>query len=476
MHSRSFPRRLLLRCGGVTPLTILCLALLVGVAALVIDGGTLMEARRHAQAAADAAALAGAEDLYANYLSNQGNDNSGTAAASAQATASANGFGDTQSTVTVRTSQSTPPTYLGGPNAGKTVPPGYIEVTIQYNAPHLFSGVFGSGSSPIQARAVARGRCTPLNNNGVMALNLNSAGALNVSSTGGLTVNGSIQICSSSSSALSVSTSGNVAATQFILNPAMGSSGGGSGLLGVVLSVLGSVLSLLFGPGGSAANIVTSPPAPDPLRFLPAPDPIQLTTQSNTQLNITGGNWELHPGVYKDGIQISGTLLSPTKVKLHANSDGTPGIYYLDGQNGLKVSGFVTLTTANGESAGVMIYNNWADPNDSISINLGLFGGITLVPHASGLYSGLCIFQRRGTPLPGGAAPPVTLSTLLGTMNVTGTIYAAYASVSLAADLSNNNMCGQVIADTVNVGGLANINIDPGAQPTANQRLLGLVE
>lgn len=470
MRSRSFPRRLQLRSGTVTPLTILCLALLVGVTALVIDGGTLLEARRHVQAAADAAALAGAEDLYARYLSNQGIDVSGSAKASALATASANGFTNdgVHSTVTVNTS---PQTYQGGPNSGKTIPAGYVEVLIQYNAAHLFSGVLGSGSSAVYARAVARGRCAPLNFLGMMALNLNSAGALNNASAGGLTVNGGIQINSSSSSALEANTWGKVTvtATEFILNPAMGGSGvgGSGGLLGTVLSVLGSVLSLLFGPGGSAPTTILSPPAPDPLRFLPPPDSTTLTTQY-TNLNITNGNWQLHPGIYNGGIKISGF---GTVVTLHGNSDGTPGIYYLNGQNGFEVTELATVRSAPGESAGVIIYNNWDDPNDSV--NLSTFGSITLVPPASGLYRGLTIFQKRGTP--SNAAPPVNL-TALGSCNVTGTIYAAHASVNLTTNFSTNVLGGQIIADTVKVSGLANININPGAYPTANQRLLELVE
>lgn len=482
MHSRSFPRRLQLRRGTVTPLTILCLALLVGVAALVIDGGTLMETRRHVQAAADAAALAGAADLYANYLGNQGSDVSGSALTEAQNTAAANGFtnDDSQTTVIVRTSKTSPSTYLGGRNAGQTIPPGYIEVSIQYNATHLFSGVFGSGSSPICARAVARGRCSPLPTNylGVLALSLGSAGALNVADAGGLSVSGGIEVNSSSATTLSLLTSAKVTATQFIFNPSMAGLGGGNGgVLEALSQVLGSALSLLSGPSGSAPNFVASPPAPDPLRFLPPPPP-PLAIRSRVHLNIPPGTTtNLQSGVYKDGIQISGTLFSPTTVTLQGNTDGTPNVYYLDGQNGLQVSGNVTIKLdSNAAADGVLIYNNWSDPNDSISINLGLFGSITLAPLTSGLYSGLCIFQKRGTPLAGGAAPPVTLSTVLGVPKVTGTIYAAYASVSLATDALNNVMCSQVIADTVSVGGLANVSINPNSYLTANQRQLGLVE
>ena len=87
------------------------MALLLSFVALTIDGGGLLEQRRHAQAAADAAALAGAEDLFRHYPTNQGVDVGGTAAARAEAIAAANGFTTTApSHVTIRTN---PQMYLG---------------------------------------------------------------------------------------------------------------------------------------------------------------------------------------------------------------------------------------------------------------------------------------------------------------------------------------------------------------------------
>lgn len=453
MHSCTSLHRLHLRRAAVAPLTALCLGLLVGVAALVIDGGTLMEARRHVQAAADAAALAGADDLYTNYPTNQGIDY-GTAQVSATDTAAANGFTNDNSTVTVRTSGQT---YLGGPNAGQTVPPGYIEVSIQYNAPHLFSGVFGSGATPVRARAVARGRCTPLNYyNGLFALNLNLSAALKVFSTGGLTVNGGIQVSSGNASAIDIGLTATVTATQFTFNPATG-------------GLLGSILHLLFGSGGSSPTVVNSLPVPDPLRFLSPPDPIQLNlTTQGTNLSINSGTWDLYPGVYDGGIRIGGF---GTHVILHANSDGTPGIYYLNGPNGFQVSSWATVESAAGETAGVMIYNNWSAATDSV--NLNTYGAVTLVPPASGPYRGLCIFQKRGTPSTPG---PQVILNANGSANVTGTIYAAHASVSLTTNSSTNVMGGQIIADTISISGLASVNIGPNGQPIANQRFLGLLE
>src|SRR5262245_11378718 len=115
--------------GAIVVLVAVCMAVLLSFVALTIDGGGLLEQRRRAQAAADAAALAGAEDLFRNYPTNQGADTPGTAAARAEAIAAANGFTNTApSHVMIRTN---PQMYLGGPNQGKVVPKGVVEVTVQ---------------------------------------------------------------------------------------------------------------------------------------------------------------------------------------------------------------------------------------------------------------------------------------------------------------------------------------------------------
>ncbi|MGA7497119.1 MAG: pilus assembly protein TadG-related protein [Isosphaeraceae bacterium] len=122
--------------------------------ALVADGGLLLVERRHAQATADAVALAAASDLYAYWNTNHGTDPSGTALASALGVASANGYTNdgTTSKVTVNIS---PAKYSGGPNAGTTLLPGYVEATVTWYQQRVFSGFFGSGAIPVSARAVA---------------------------------------------------------------------------------------------------------------------------------------------------------------------------------------------------------------------------------------------------------------------------------------------------------------------------------
>src|SRR5207249_2591740 len=81
------------RRGTVIVLVAVCLTALLGVVALAVEGGLLMDNRRRAQAAADAAALAAAGELYQHYRVNQGRDD-GSARAGALATAAADGFAD----------------------------------------------------------------------------------------------------------------------------------------------------------------------------------------------------------------------------------------------------------------------------------------------------------------------------------------------------------------------------------------------
>src|SRR5262245_10228537 len=144
------------RRGTVAVMVAISLLALLMVLAVTMDAGLLFSEKRHAQATADAAALAGAADLFKNYRTNAGADFNGTAKAAALAIAASNGYTNdgTTSIVIVR---SFGDTYLGGANAGKLIPRGYIEVTVTYNHPRYFSLIFGSGNIPIKARAVAKG-------------------------------------------------------------------------------------------------------------------------------------------------------------------------------------------------------------------------------------------------------------------------------------------------------------------------------
>jgi hypothetical protein len=403
------------------------------------------------QAAADAAALSAAADLFAHYATNQGTDPQGTAQASALANAAANGFSNdgAQSIVTVNTS---PNNYQGGPNAGKPLPAGYVEVIIQYNAGRTFSNIFGAGDVPIRARAVARGTWAALNDDAVIALNLNAASTLAITGRGDLNILGGLQVNSNSSSAIVLSSKGRLIASQY-------------NLVGSAAGIVGSLLN----QGGTSPIINYGSPVPDPLRYLPDPDPVQLGLPlQGTNLQIRGSRVvNLYPGVYSGGITVS----NRATVILHANADGTPGIYYMQGSRGFNISGSANVMTALNETAGIMIYNDWQNSTDTIT--LASTGLLSLTPPSSGMYKGVAIFQKRGTLAT--PAPVLTIAAATGA-NLTGTIYAAYANVHLSGQSSLNIAGGQIIADTLMVSGNATVNIDPGLKPVACARSIGLVE
>jgi Flp pilus assembly protein TadG len=429
-------------------LTVLTLTLLVGMVAIAVDGGSLLEDRRHVQAAADAAALAAAADLYAHYPVNAGADPSGTAAKSALDTAAANGFGNdgANSVVTVTVS---PGNYQEGPNAGKPLPPGHAEVIVQLNETRKFSNVFAPGTIPVRARAVARGTWKPVPDT-VHALSLHSSGAVSVGGFASIDANGSLRVNSDSVTAVVVGLGGTLKAVTVFLNSLL------SGVLNLLLGLLGL--------GGSAHYV---PPIPDPLRYLPPPDPVEFNlTNRGTNVSINSGTVDLYPGVYTGGISVGNSA----NVTLHTNADGSPGIYLIKG-GGLNVSGSATVSTAPGEPGGIMIFNAWSAASDAITITSQ--SNVVLSPPSSGPYKGLTIFQARGTPT--SPAPTITLAGQAGT-NITGTIYGAYAPCKAAGQSRGCVLGGQHLVHTLSVSGGATVNVDASGKPVANGRQVGLVE
>jgi len=395
--------------GIIAVIVAVCLIAILGITALAIDGGILVDDARTAQTAADAAALAAGTELYNNWATNKGVDKDGKARASALLTANANGFNNDgiTSTVTVNI----PP--ASGIFAGKS---GYAEVIITYNQTRGFSAIFGSGTVPVQGRCVARGK-KGSSEVGILVLNSNASGAFTLSGSASVSVNGKVVVNSNSSTA--AVSSGSAICTA-------------------------SELDIVGGQKSSAPSDFTgdktkygSQPMSDPLGDLPVPDPSGMTIQSTKTYTPVSGE-TLQPGVYTGGISIK----TP-------NVSMAPGVYYMQG-GGFTMSGGSSSLTANG----VMIYNGADNSGKTGKIDVSGGGTITMSPPTSGDYSGISIFQDRTS------TQPVTLSGG-STWNLTGTLYAPAAGFTISGG-SGATMGSQYICNTLNLSGPSALNqIDP---------------
>jgi hypothetical protein len=391
----------------VLPWLLLSLGVILAVVAIGLDGGRMMDERRHAQAAADAAALAAAADLYDNFLFGLGLDPFGTAAAAARRSAAANGFADdgTNSTVTVNV----PPT--SGPFAGK---PSHVEVVIRSHPPATFSAAFNPGGLTVSARAVARGRPKKI---GVLLLRPTGADAFYDDSTATVRI---------ADAALAVNSADNVAYRVGI----------GAHVEALEHDVVGDYQA----PGGAIlGRIFTGERAlPDPLGGLTPPDPAAYPVRSNATLNVTALPTVLLPGVYRGGISVSklGSVVM------------LPGVYVMDG-GGLSVTDL-------GAVAGVevMVYNTGSPAGP---ISLGGLGTVVLTAPTGGPYQGISLFQDRSSN---------QLVRVAGNANfvLTGTVYAPGAPVEVSAQGTSltNILGGAYVCSSLKVTGDGNFSIDLG--------------
>jgi len=398
----------------VASLVAVSLVGLLGVVAIALEGGLLFETRRHIQAAADAAALAAATDLYENYAANKGADPDGTAAKSAKTTAAANGYSSANATVTVNI----PP--KSGAFKGKT---GYAEVVIQYSQPRSFSRIWNSADLVVSTRAVARPNVNPPNI-GLLLLDPSMAGALTAKGNGAVVVTGGGMAMIDSSASDAIQMNGNAAASAPQINIV-----GNPGYQGGILT--GKVNS------GAASEL-------DPLAALPAPDP---TGMASYTFSDSKGSQTLQPGRYTGGI--SATQASITL---------SPGIYYLDG--GLDLSGQASIS-----GTGVMIYAT------NGSITLTGQGSVSLSPSTTGTYQGVSIFQDRSS------SADISIKGN-GNLSITGLFYTPSADVTLVGnggvDASGNpsDVIGsEFIANNLTLKGNGSVTVQSNSGPTPLRKI-----
>ena len=250
---------------------------------------------------------------------------------------------------------------------------------------------------------------------GIILLDTKSAGALSVSGSGKVNASGtSIVVDSTNSQAIQITGVGVVESNQ--------------------TNVVGGAYVQPY--SGTATNLHTAQASvADPFAALATPTTTGLTVQSKSTLSVGGNSViTLQPGVYIGGINIGGSA----KVTL------APGIYYLQG-GGLNIGGSTTVT-----GQGVLIYNAAVSAGDQINVNGS--GSLKLSPMTTGTWAGMAIFQARTSA----AAIVVSGS---GSLNVTGTIYAASAAVDIQGSGVIDTFGSSLIADDLNDSGVGELLI-----------------
>ena len=433
------------RRGNVCVFVAACLTVLMGVIAIAIDGGVLMDDRQKVQSSADASALAAAEQLFLNWQSEQGLDPTGKARDAALALAASNGYTNdgvasiiTPNLIDSRSSG----IGLGVKETavhGVWVPPatgdykgrsGYVEVAIQFNQKRHFGGIYGTENIPVRARAVAEGGWRA-GRDGILVLDPLSSASLNVTGNGTMAVLGAPIIVNSKASDAATAVGGATVSSDKSIDitgiPGIGGSG----------TWLGTINSGV-------------PPTPDPLAYLPEPSPSGMTPYN--KVNVAGQRTvTINPGCYNGGIAVSGqaTLIM------------NPGIYYMNG------GGFSFTGQGNLVANGVMIVN--APSSNSDVININGTGSIQLSPPTTGIYRGISLWQVRSS------TNSINI-TGNGGSSMTGTFYAAHGTLNVTGNGDNDVLGSQYISYQVKVngGGTFRVNWDPNL--VARTRIIRLVE
>lgn len=442
------------RDAAVLVITAILLPVLLGVTALVIDGGLLMLGSRRAQHAADAAALAAASDLL-----------NGRSATTAQATAveyvqTHNRLAEAVVTVNM------PPSR--GPYQGDS---SYVEVIVQQPVRTLLIGLLGVATDH-QAQRLAVAGARPMNATPyVVLLDPAARPGLSVGGSGTLVVPGNITVNSEGGG---VDEDG-----QPINNGNTGTAASVSNNATVRASDI-RVVGGVNNPGnfhhydtqsGNSPLHAGSLPLPDP--FLHLPPPTVSNGANATEypaVAVTGNaNVTLSPGVYPSIRITSGTVVFE------------PGIYIIRG-------GDLRVTEDNVTAAGVMFYmtgsdydvqTGWPDAGDrnhpppaagnpsfgEVTINAALeFSGLS---DPGSAFDGMLLYQRRLH------TKPISIQGNSSAGNLAGTLYAKWATLKIAGQ---GTYAAQIVAAKMELSGSGNVTIDVGDQTIGSASRVALVE
>jgi len=407
--------------------------LAMGFLAIALDVGTLFRAKRGAQSAADAAAVAAAEEVVANNAPNKQNI--------ANSMAKLNGFDTTlavhPATVTLTT-----------PTTGDFTGTNYVQATVKKPVSTLFLGAFNSSyaTMDISATAIAGGAgnptCVCLTNKTGADLVMsngskidgtgcgvvdNSNGSSAVQLTGGATLNAlSFGIVSSNwNNSSNINNGGNITSTTTVFQ-------GITSTCSPTLPAAPSWSTCVADPGGTSSSFTAGPANASSVICYTG-----LTVGANNTADT------LNPGTY---VISNGYLHFEAGTGGKSNLGGIGVFFYL--------TGTASLTIDNG--ANVNLVSGGATKN----------GGGTAP--TVGVYNGILIYQAssdtQDISIQGGA-----------TAYMSGAIYAPSAAVTLGNG-SGSNITGGIAANTLTMNGGGQLNasndLDAGSLVTTAAKLV----
>jgi hypothetical protein len=410
------------RRGQAGLFVVLNLTLLFGTLGLAVDVGWAYFRRNAAQTAADAAAIAAASYARtAGYTCGSGGVICGSATACANPNTSppvndlqvgclyagANGYlnGGNQ-TVTMQGDTTAPPGVTGNN------PVYWVQANVSERLFNLFGRAGGMPSFTINTVATAGVTVTPPGAC-VYVLHPTLGGAFTIAGGSNVTASCGIFVNSSSSTAFTANGTANVNSSTILVN-------GGMSL--------------------SSNSVVSPTPTTHAGTFS---DPLQnfaMPTFSGCMENSfhTSGGATLNPGVYCDGITLSG----------NGTTTFNPGLYVLNG-GGLSVTGGGTLSGTN-----VTFFNTGQSGHTPGPISTG--GSATLILSApnSGPYQGMLFVQDRNLTYSSNNGISGSANSVL-----TGTLY--FPSTSLSFTGSAAGSFTAIVAWSVTFNGNSVLRNDP---------------
>jgi hypothetical protein len=429
--------------GQSSVLAVLFVAIImIGFLSFAVDVGYMFHMKRMAQAAADAAAVAAAEeDSYAG--------DSGNAQAAANAAAKMNGFDTTLATnpaVVTLASQGSG-SYSSTSSTG--VPTSWVQAQVSQPISTFFLNAFGHGfgSFTVSATAVAGGgqsspTCVCLEGKSGQDLNMSNNASLNATSCG-------VTADSSSGNAIGIVGSASVCAQSLSsVSPTWDNSGN--------INNGGSVCSSTAMVQGVTTACGPSTPAV----------PVDTACSSDPFTQVSGGGvkYTVGPGSTYGTTQ-GGNTICYNGLTVNGNGDTTTlnaGVYVVNG----GVLHFESGTNGGGngvmfylENSASMVIDNGANVNLVAGGNTENGGGTA---SSTGAYNGILVFEDPGN---GGSDTGDTQALSIqggASTYFNGEILAPLAAITLGNG-SGSSVNADIVAQTLTMNGGGTLQVTPSA-------------